>query len=450
MKKILYSFFTFFFCFSIVNAKTIDLYELMKKEAKPDNEASEFVTSENGIDFNQQSGNTNGKGIYILSSSLDDDKPIYYYRGNVNNNIAYKGFCWQVIRTTETGGIKVLYRGKLKKDGSCYESGEDVWATTAKYGESTNSYHSGYMYSLPEEDEENLHDSPLKAATDEWFENNMLDYLDEIEDTVYCNDRTHIEGETDYYSSNSRLNPMGGQNTVSPSLECANESDRFTVSSEIGNGKLKYPVGNITGDEVALAGAVYEMQGSDSYVFAHKFWSMTPHSSTKALYPNSLGALNRNNFNYSTGVRPVISLKSAHFNTGDGSVAKPYNITDRTFDVVTNPKVLAALSTDLTEAKPGDKVTVNVKDIKKGYVFGTVALFDLDGKKLDVEIKKIGDGIYEFIMPESDVYVDLVLTPVPVNPETYDGANIVIILLLFSAVLMGILYSIKKYYKKYV
>ena len=446
MKKYLILVLSLVFSVSVVNAKTTDLYEMMKENAKPDNEASEFVSASEGIDFNLQSSDTNGKGIYIFSPTLDDENPIYYYRGDVNNNVAYKGFCWQVIRTTETGGIKLLYRGKLKEDGSCPTGGEDVWVGQAKFGDTTDPYHAGYMYSTPEQEKVNATDSPLKVVTDTWFEENMLDYLDDIEDTVYCNDRSRVQGETDFYSSNNRLNPADG-NKVSPSLECSQEMDRFTVSSEIGNGDLKYPVGNITADEVVLAGAVYEMQNSNSYIFVNKFWSMTPHSATKALYPNSLGALNRNNFNYSTGVRPVISLKAAYFNTGDGSVATPYTITERTYDIVTNPSVLAALSTDLKEAKVGDTVTISIKNISKGYVLGEVLISDTEGNKLDVELKDLGNGNYEFVMPENDLYIDVVLTSV--NPRTADNAYIIIILLVASAIFSGVLYTLRKGINKF-
>jgi hypothetical protein len=446
MKKYLLLMLSFLFSVSVVNAKTTDLYEMMKENAKPDNEASEFVSSNEGIDFNLQSGETNGRGIYTLSSTLDDEYPIYYYRGSVNNNVTYKGFCWQIIRTTETGGIKLLYLGKLKADGSCPTGGEDVWVGQSKFGDTTDSYNAGYMYSLPSESEANLHDSPLKIVTDTWFEENMLDYLDDIEDTVYCNDRSRVQGETDFYSSNNRLNPANG-NKVSPSLECSLENDRFTVSSEIGNGKLKYPVGNITADEVALAGAVYEVQNSDSYIFVNKFWSMTPHSATKALYPNSLGALNRNNFNYSTGVRPVISLKAAYFNSGDGSLTTPYTITERTYDIVTNPNVLAALSTDLKEAKVGDTVTISIKNISKGYVLGEVVISDTDGNKLDIELKDLENGNFEFVMPESDLYIDVILTSV--NPRTADNAYIIVIILVASAIFSGVLYTLRKGINKF-
>ena len=39
--------------------------------------------------------------------------PVYYYKGNVqNNNVLFAGFCWKIVRTTETGGVKIVYNGK--------------------------------------------------------------------------------------------------------------------------------------------------------------------------------------------------------------------------------------------------------------------------------------------------------------------------------------------------
>ena len=89
------------------------------------------------------------------------------------------------------------------------------------------------------------------------------------------------------------------------------------------------------------------------------------------------------------------------------------------------------------------------EDITKGYILGTIQLFDLNGEKLDIEIKDLGQGNYEFIMPDTDVYVDLVLSLVPVNPETYDIAYVLVFGLLFSSVLIGVLYSVRRSYRKY-
>ena len=37
---------------------------------------------------------------------------IYYYHGAAqNNNLLFGGFCWKIVRTTETGGVKIVYNG---------------------------------------------------------------------------------------------------------------------------------------------------------------------------------------------------------------------------------------------------------------------------------------------------------------------------------------------------
>ena len=44
-------------------------------------------------------------------------KPVYYYKGNVqNNNVLFAGFCWKIVRTTETGGVKIVYNGAPKDE----------------------------------------------------------------------------------------------------------------------------------------------------------------------------------------------------------------------------------------------------------------------------------------------------------------------------------------------
>ena len=40
---------------------------------------------------------------------------IYYYTGNVeNNNALFGGYCWKIVRTTDTGGVKMVYNGVPK------------------------------------------------------------------------------------------------------------------------------------------------------------------------------------------------------------------------------------------------------------------------------------------------------------------------------------------------
>ena len=67
-------------------------------------------------------------GLYMLQDTKDDEKPMYFYRGNVtDNNVIFNDFCWLIVRTTETGGTKLLYNGTPTDDGQCL--GDPDWTT---------------------------------------------------------------------------------------------------------------------------------------------------------------------------------------------------------------------------------------------------------------------------------------------------------------------------------
>ena len=60
------------------------------------------------IDFSQTSKQSNTNGIY-MTTNTESGKPVYYYRGNVDNNyVLFAKKCWRIIRTTETGGVKLI------------------------------------------------------------------------------------------------------------------------------------------------------------------------------------------------------------------------------------------------------------------------------------------------------------------------------------------------------
>ena len=92
------------------------MLDTISQDAVIDNTASAYVTNSNGVQFNAMSSNTNGKGVYIRTGTQNDAYPIYYYRGDVdNNNVLFGDFCWKIVRTTNTGGVKLIYNGELKE-----------------------------------------------------------------------------------------------------------------------------------------------------------------------------------------------------------------------------------------------------------------------------------------------------------------------------------------------
>ena len=61
-------------------------------------------------------------GLYTGEGSDTYANPVYYYKGNVqNNNVLFGGICWKIVRTTETGGVKIVYNGVQKNAYENYE-----------------------------------------------------------------------------------------------------------------------------------------------------------------------------------------------------------------------------------------------------------------------------------------------------------------------------------------
>ena len=91
------------------------LEEVMRKSAVMDNINSTYVNNSTpGIDFGDISSDENGNGVYTLSSTANEDYPIMYYRGEIeDNNVIFGNKCWKAVRTTDTGGVKLLYNGYL-------------------------------------------------------------------------------------------------------------------------------------------------------------------------------------------------------------------------------------------------------------------------------------------------------------------------------------------------
>ena len=321
------------------------LYSTIKKQAVLDNTSSEFVTSSTGIDFSKGSSDTNGKGIYMLSSTKNDKNPIYYYRGAiginlVNNNIVFANFCWKIIRTTETGGIKLLYNGKPDENGACVEGSNSTSMGSLgvnPFNTSTNdNAYVGYMYgtagsSTYEETHKNTNDSAIKTKIDEWYKNNMTSYTEKLEDTVWCNDRSVVpDSEFTGDGTGTNTTSYGAYNRLqvnsTPTLECKNLNDRFTVSTANGNGALTYPVALLTADEIVYAGDTYNGGGVSNGFY----WTMTPYNfnwdyAFMSVYEvGRLGLIDvGSNIRYM--VRPSVSLKSGtKVIDGDGSVNTPY------------------------------------------------------------------------------------------------------------------------------
>ena len=95
-------------------------------------------------------------GVNTYAPTKDDNYPVYYYRSSVwNNTVLFAGKCWQAVRTTSTGGVKLIYNGNpIGEYGDMcnYYSSDigirtDYQLSTAEDKESLRKI--GYMYGDP-------------------------------------------------------------------------------------------------------------------------------------------------------------------------------------------------------------------------------------------------------------------------------------------------------------
>ena len=169
----------------------------LKKNAVLDNISSTYVSSSNGISFSSISSDTNGKGIYIRSGTENDTYPIYYYRGAVdNNNVLFANFCWKIVRTTETGGIKLIYNG-VPSNGTCNNTGSDSFIGTKAFNSSSNSpAYVGYMYGTVY----SYSNKSMSSITDTYYYGNDVTYENgtyTLSDTITSSSWSSIYNTTD-------------------------------------------------------------------------------------------------------------------------------------------------------------------------------------------------------------------------------------------------------------
>ena len=112
------------------------LYGVLKKAAKK-GYAQEY-TGEHHDSFTEEST----KKIYHWYAANSAESAQILDRWNV----IFGGFCWQMYRTTDTGGVKMIYNG-IPDGGKCNSSGLNQQIGKSKFNSYSNSVaYEGYMY----------------------------------------------------------------------------------------------------------------------------------------------------------------------------------------------------------------------------------------------------------------------------------------------------------------
>ena len=340
-------------------------------------EAKSQIESKTKPDFSTVT-TASDKGMH---SAKDDLGTSYYFRGAVDNNwvkygkytkdmyncnngtisatdtgnsctkIASSGddIYWRIIRINGDGSIRMIYSGVTPPT----ESTKVIKTADTSLGKSPFNPHYnsaeyvGYMYTIGEQ-HGTSQSSDIKTYLDNWYAN----YTDlnktgtKITDQIYCNDRTastsdvaysttdyttltswNSTGTNYYYGANGRV----WNNPVSPDYKCPVVSDKFTTTTAKGNGKLSYPVGLITADEITFAGLPAGKTNNSFYLHTGAYyWAGSPRefdgSYSTEFFVFGDGRLLDSYVHYNRGVRGVVSLSSEANLIGDGTWNNVYEV----------------------------------------------------------------------------------------------------------------------------
>ena len=294
-------------------------------------------------DFDTTFTETNTGTLYKATESIAGKTPkdVYYFAGDAKNNwvkfgknAMYNDLYWRIIRTNSDGSVRLLYHGTST-------TATDAYIGKSAFNETYNdSMYVGYMYGTSgslASNRDNTNNSTIKGVIDTWYKHNLnTNYGKYISTTaVYCNDRS--VPDTYDFGAYIRL-----ETNKTPSYDCATTEDKFTVDTSTGNGKLTYPIGLMTADEVSFAGGLiatnaptwyYKNSANGSSTGNEDWWLLSPYlwegSNAFVFHINN----NPGCLGFATvespivGVRPALSLKSCvKYANGDGSASDPYTI----------------------------------------------------------------------------------------------------------------------------
>ena len=286
-------------CVLVINFTNGSIGEFRARAASSKLTQSTLYMSSGSINFGLPAASGQHDGVYILDRTANDDFPIYFYRGGANtkNNVLFGGFCWRIIRTTDDGGIKIIYNGTPTEDNQCRNIKDaSTFIRTSGFG-------GNYNYTS----------STARGYLESWYFENLIRYQAYLEDNPFCNMTEWTKNSNDLSCPDDRL-------------------------LSVANGRISYPIGLITAPEALLTGVAGYYERSNYPFLATDgsggFWTMTGLQAEGGyVWSVSTDSYIYNNYQYNAhthpssykGLRPVVALSSeVEFKEGDGSFETPY------------------------------------------------------------------------------------------------------------------------------
>ena len=162
--------------------------------------------------------------IYHWYATSDDNANIILDKWNV----IFGGFCWKMYRTTDTGGVKLIYSG-IPNNEKCTASGTGQQISSAYYNNSSSLGYAGYMYNpdtiLKTKNENTIESGVLFGRDVSYdFQNNTYSLIDptSTRDNYHhysCNNTTGICSVVRYYHYSNYYVELSLGNNITKAIQ---------------------------------------------------------------------------------------------------------------------------------------------------------------------------------------------------------------------------------------
>ena len=293
---------------------------------KPGNTMSEIIAGYNIGNRGSFSGAYTQTTTKTVFQTTDWAGTSYYFAGQPTDNwVQFGGYYWRIIRVNGDGSTRLIYNGTSTATTGAGTQLDNTSAFNTNYFQSE---YVGLKYTLGQQHGQNSN-STIYEVLNSWYNSSLLeDYGKYIDNTVgFCSDRNLDTSRTASWSSKGTLYYAAYKrisDDVRPILTCSN------------NDIIKVSIGLITADEALFGGIPNLGSTRQNYLYTGLvYWTMTPSNfgrseSRAAVYVVNEGAnLGANGgVNRSSGVRPVINLKTDTRFTGSGTSTDPYTVVE--------------------------------------------------------------------------------------------------------------------------
>lgn len=282
------------------------------------------INDDSTIDF---TASVTTSGVF---ENVASGETTYFYRGDVKDNyVSFAGLTWRIIKIDRKGTKLIL--DDVIADTAAWASSNSLTDTSTGTGTDTDT---GTTSNTLENAIVRLSydNSLVKPKLDSWYVSNLEAYGDIIKPTVFCQDFNY---QTKTSSGSNNTTYYFGT-YVRVGLDSNEYTPEFSCPSEY---VIKANVGLISGDEMSFAGAVFEHNSTNYYLYNSNikgiWWTMSPSYYDPTLktvgsfvVDGSNGKLydwqNGNTIANSNYIRPVITVDTDRLSGGSGTSDDPY------------------------------------------------------------------------------------------------------------------------------